>query len=234
MRQFFITDSLQLNDSVEFDRDQSHHVRDVLRMKNGDLVRLVDRENRVFLAELSFEGSSVFAQVKQECEAEDNGNIICVRALIKKEKWELMIQKACELGASVIVPLVTKRTIIRLDDKEINKKLDRWNKIALEACQQSNRSTVCRVERPIVLSEIDKYRQEVSLVAYENEENRRLRETLTSDEITFVVGPEGGFAPEEVDILNKKGFTSVSLGSRILRAETAVMFVLSVIEGLKQ
>ena len=73
----------------------------------------------------------------------------------------------------------------------------------------------------------------MSLVAYENERNRNLRETLTSDEITFVVGPEGGFTEDEAAFLNEKGFVSVSLGRRILRAETAVMFVLSVIEGLK-
>ena len=233
MRQFFVEGKLQLNDTVNFDANQSHHIRDVLRMKNGDKVRLVDRENGVYLSELVFDSSNVRAVVTEKSQAVEDGNIICVAALIKKDKWELMIQKASELGASVIVPLVTKRTIIRLDDKEINKKLERWNKIALEACQQSNRASICRVEKPITLAEIEKYRQEVSLVAYENEQKRNLRETLTGDEITFVVGPEGGFTEDEAAFLNEKGFISVSLGRRILRAETAVMFVLSVIEGLK-
>ena len=233
MRQFFVDGKLQLNDTVNFDANQSHHIRDVLRMKNGDKVRLVDRENGVYLSELVFDSSNVRAVVTEKSQAVEDGNIICVAALIKKDKWELMIQKASELGASVIVPLVTKRTIIRLDDKEINKKLERWNKIALEACQQSNRASICRVEKPITLAEIEKYRQEVSLVAYENEQKRNLRETLTGDEITFVVGPEGGFTEDEAAFLNEKGFISVSLGRRILRAETAVMFVLSVIEGLK-
>ena len=117
MRQFFVEQKLQLNDTVSFDSDQSHHIRDVLRMKSGDRVRLVDRENGVYLGELFFDGSNVRAIVMEEAEASEDGNIICVAALIKKDKWELMIQKACELGASVIVPLVTKRTIIRLDDK---------------------------------------------------------------------------------------------------------------------
>ena len=144
-----------------------------------------------------------------------------------------MIQKACELGAARIVPLITRRTIIHLDEKEISRKLERWNRIALEACQQCNRTTVCRVERPVTISQLDQYKQEVNLVAYENENNVRLREYLDSDRITFVVGPEGGFEPEEIDVLNSRGFVSVSLGNRILRAETATMFILSVIEGLR-
>lgn len=233
MRQFFVPDVLKVGSEAVFDQQQSHHISDVLRMKNGDTVRLADSEGNVFLASLRFEGATVKAEVNQKCDTVPEGKIIVAAAMIKKEKWELMIQKACELGASVIVPLVTSRTIIHLDDKEINKKLERWNKIALQACQQCNRASLCVVERPIPLSQIEKYRSEVNLVAYENEEKTKLRETLSSDEITFVIGPEGGFTADEIDSLNEKGFTSVSLGSRILRAETAVMFVLSVIEGLK-
>ena len=233
MRQFFVSDVLHVGDETVFDMRQSHHIADVLRMKNGDTVRLADVSGNVFLASLRFEGTTVKADVNEQCDTLPEGKITVAAAMIKKEKWELMIQKACELGASVIVPLVTSRTIIHLDDKEINKKLDRWNKIALQACQQCNRSSLCVVERPIPLSQIEKYRREVNLVAYENEETVKLRETLNSDEITFVVGPEGGFSTDEISFLNEKGFVSVSLGSRILRAETAVMYVLSVIEGLK-
>ena len=233
MRQFFVNEKLEINDTCDFDRAQSHHIADVLRMKNGDEVRIVDSSNRVFKGVLNFESGKVRATLTQEIKTEEQASVTCVAALIKKEKWELMIQKACELGATRIVPLVTKRTIIRLEEKEIKKKLERWNKIALEACQQSNRSTVCTVERPVTIKDIDQYRQEVNLVAYENENDSRLRDYLSSDAITFVVGPEGGLRQDEVDLLNEKGFVSVSLGSRILRAETAVMFVLSVIEGLR-
>ena len=233
MRQFYVPEALHVGSETVFDVPQSHHIADVLRMKSGDTVRLADGEGNVFLASLRFEGNVVKADIDEKCDSLPEGKITVAAAMIKKEKRELMIQKACELGASVIVPLVTSRTIIHLDDKEINKKLERWNKIALQACQQCNRASLCVVERPIPLSQIEKYRSEVNLVAYENEEKTKLRETLSSDEITFVIGPEGGFTADEIDSLNEKGFTSVSLGSRILRAETAVMFVLSVIEGLK-
>ncbi len=233
MRQFFAGEKLQVGSRYYFDRNQSHHIADVLRMKNNDEVRIVDCEGKAFTGRLFFENSKVGATLTYENEGFEEPSVICAAALIKKEKWELVIQKACELGATRIVPLITRRTIIRLEEKEISRKLERWNKIALEACQQCNRTTICTVERPVTISKLDQYKQEVNLVAYENEENIRLRDMLDSDRITFVVGPEGGFEKEEVNKLNDMGFVSVSLGNRILRAETATMFILSVIEGLR-
>jgi 16S rRNA (uracil1498-N3)-methyltransferase len=233
MRQFFAGEKLQVGSRYYFDRNQSHHIADVLRMKNDDEVRIVDCDGRAFTGRLFFENGKVGATLTYENEGFEEPSVICVAALIKKEKWELVIQKACELGATRIVPLITRRTIIRLEEKEISRKLERWNKIALEACQQCNRTTVCTVERPVTISQLDQYKQEVNLVAYENEENVRLRDVLDSDRITFVVGPEGGFEKEEVSKLTDMGFVSVSLGNRILRAETATIFILSVIEGLR-
>ena len=232
MRQFFVSDVLHVGDETVFDVRQSHHIADVLRMKNGDTVRLADVSGNVFLASLRFEGTTVKADVNEQCDTLPEGKITVAAAMIKKEKWELMIQKACELGASVIVPLVTSRTIIHLDDKEINKKLDRWNKIALQACQQCNRSSLCVVERPIPLSQIEKYRREVNLAAYENEETVKLRETLNSDEITFVVGPEGGLEEEECSLLMDAGFKAVILKTNILRCETASIYAIGAVQTI--
>lgn len=233
MRQFFAGEQLQVGSRYYFDRNQSHHIADVLRMKNDDAVRIVDCDGTAFTGRLFFEDGRVGATLIQENEGFEEPSVVCTAALIKKEKWELMIQKACELGASRIVPLVTRRTIIRLDEKEISRKMERWNKIALEACQQCNRTTVCTVERPVSINQLEQYKQEVNLVAYENENDIRLRDVIDSDRITFVVGPEGGFEKDEITKLNDMGFVSVSLGNRILRAETATMFILSVIEGLR-
>ncbi len=141
------------------------------------------------------------------------------------------LQKAAELGASRIVPVITRRTIIHLEDKEIAKKLERWNKITLEACQQSNRTSLCEVCRPIRLKDVVEYRQDINLVAYENEDTRKLRDCLGNGSICIVVGPEGGFEESEIEFLEEAGFTCVSLGTRILRAETAGMYALSVIDA---
>ena len=92
MRQFFVNEKLEINDTCDFDRAQSHHIADVLRMKNGDEVRIVDSSNRVFNGVLNFENGKVRATLTQEIETEEQASVTCVAALIKKEKWELMIQ----------------------------------------------------------------------------------------------------------------------------------------------
>ena len=233
MRQYFISEKLSLGQKVTVDERQAHHIRDVLRMRNGDLIRLVDSEGNCYLSRLSITASEVSAT--PETPVEDDGSerkIICCAALIKKDKWELMLQKAAELGADVIVPLVTSRTVIKLDEKETAKKLERWNKITLEACQQSNRTSKCEVVAPVRLKEIEKYMGQVNLLAYEKEKSVSLADALGEGDVCFIIGPEGGMEEKEAEYLESVGFTSVSLGKRILRAETAVMFVLSVIEAL--
>ena len=233
MRQYFISQKLTLGQSIVLDDQQAHHVRDVLRMRNGDLIRLVDGEGNCYMASLAITAAEVTATAEKE--AGNNGSerkIICCAALIKKDKWELLLQKGAELGADVIVPLVTNRTVIHLEEKDVSKKLDRWNKITLEACQQSNRTSLCEVTAPVKLKDIGKYMGDVNLVAYEKEDGLMLAETLSDGDICFVIGPEGGLEEKEVELLESLGFASVSLGRRILRAETAAMFVLSVIEAL--
>ena len=234
MRQFFVVQELTIGEHYVFEPDQAHHIRDVLRMKDGDEVRLVTHSGKAFMSQLVFEKEKVTAIVSKESMQSDEREIICIASLLKREPWELLIQKACELGASRIVPLETRRTIIHLDDKEKKKKLQRWNKIALEACQQSNRTSICKVEEPIRLKDIDAWKRDVNLVAYESENDLLLRDAISeAGSVSFVIGPEGGFEASEIDFLTGRGFTAVSLGNRILRAETAAMFVLSVIEALK-
>ena len=233
MRQFFAQEKLNTNAAYCFTEDQAHHIGKVLRMKNGDIVRLADCDNRAFMCELKFEGKSVKANVISEISTDVKNRVVCIASLIKKERWEWLLQKAAELGADLIVPLTTRRTIVKLDEKEAEKKLERWNRITLEACQQSNRNSVCEVVKPVAISELNEYLSDINLVAYENEKNTKLRELLKEGSISFVVGPEGGFEEEEIRQLEKLGFERISLGERILRAETASMFILSVIEGLR-
>ena len=173
MRQFFVEEKLAEGETHSFSFQQKHHVCDVLRMRNGDDVRIVDTEGSVFLASVVIDASFAGYTVKEKLENSENERmtVLCA-ALVKKEKWELIIQKACELGVSLIVPLITERTIIRLDDKETAKKLQRYNKIALEACQQSNRGKIVEVAEPIKLKDISLYRQKTSFVCYENEDDQ--------------------------------------------------------------
>ena len=232
MRQYFIDRELQINDMCELDDNQAHHVKDVLRMADGDTVRVVDSASRAFLGHVKHVDRKVFIYL----DSEDDSNvstrkIVYCAAMIKKDKWEMVLQKAAELGATYVVPVITRRTIIHLEDRDINKKLERWNKITLEACQQSNRNDICEVTEPIKLKDIERYMQDVNLVAYENEDDLKLKDQISSGDICFVIGPEGGFEESEIDMLKGMGFTCVSLGTRILRAETAGLYMLSVIDA---
>ncbi|MBR6958448.1 MAG: 16S rRNA (uracil(1498)-N(3))-methyltransferase [Erysipelotrichaceae bacterium] len=232
MRQFFLDREIKLNDLCELDENQAHHVKSVLRMAEDDPVRIVDSASRAFLGCLKFVDRKVFVYIDSEADSNESPRrIVYCAAMIKKDKWETVLQKAAELGASTVVPVITRRTIIHLEDRDIKKKLERWNKITLEACQQSNRNDLCEVVEPVKLKNIDSYKQDVNLVAYENEDETKLRDQVGNGDICFVIGPEGGFEESEIEMLKEKGFTCVSLGNRILRAETAGLYMLSVIDA---
>ena len=234
MRQYFVEGKLETGIPHELSQQQSHHILDVLRMKDDDQIRVIDSDNRVFSALLKIDGSKALIICEKLIEVEQNENeVILCAAMIKKEKWELIIQKACELGATMIVPLITERTIIKLEQKEIGKKLDRYNKIALEACQQSNRNRIVKVMEPIRLKDIDKYARMTSFVCYEKERNTLISDLDLKQSCCFVIGPEGGFSTSEIEVLQQKGFVPVSLGNDILRAETACFYGLSVIKALR-
>jgi len=231
MRQYFIDRKININETFNFNEKQSHHIKNVLRMKTGDIIRVVDISNNVFLVEIKVDLNVSAKILENIADFSNESEIIYCAALIKKDKWDFLLQKAAELGATKVVPLITSRTNFKVEEERMDKRVERWNKITLEACQQSNRSSKCEVERPIKLKEIDRYLSENNIVAFENEENSYLFDLIDNKSITFVIGPEGGFSQEEIDYLLVLGFSCVSLGKRILRAETAGLYVLSVIDA---
>ncbi len=232
MRQYFVDQSLHLNDEVKLSDEISHHLRNVLRYKENDIIRIVDKDSQVFLAKLLFVEEEVYVDcVELLGNKKINKEIIYCACMIKKDKWEWLIQKAVELNATKIVPIISQRTIIKNDEEKIDKKLVRWNKIALEAAQQSNRERLCSVERPIKLKEITRYLSEVNIVPYENEDNVKLIDLVDDKSITFIIGPEGGFDDSEITFLTDLGFKCCSLGENILRAETAGLYTLAVIDA---
>ena len=191
MRQYFVEKKLEINEIFDFNEKQSHHIKTVLRMKVGEKIRVVDSNNDVFLVEIDIDSKVRGKVLENIFDLSDVSEITYCAALIKKDKWNFLLQKAAELGATKVVPLISNRTIFKIDEQRLEKRIQRWNKITLEACQQSNRSSKCEVERPIKLKEIDKFLSENNIVAYENEQNICLADCLIKS-ITFVIGPEGG------------------------------------------
>ena len=224
----------KINDEFILSDQDYFHIEKVLRMKQGNHIVVV-YENEKYDCIVSFSnGVKVNKIAKLDVDNELSTKITLVYGLPKKDKFELVIQKSCELGVNRIIPFMAKRSIPVIDDKNVNKKLERWNMIAKEACEQSKRNCLVDVCNPINLNEILNYKSELNLIAYEDLSSNgteKLFNLLSSGykSITVVVGPEGGFDASEVEFLNDNDFVSVSLGKRILRSETAPMYILSII-----
>ena len=213
--------------------ENARHISRSLRMKCGEELTICDsRGVRHDCVIESIDSDSVTVRVvsSKRCENEPDRKVTLYQALTKREKMEWIIQKAVELGVTEIVPVMTARCVSRPDDKSMKKKLERWNKIALQAAMQSRRGIVPKVSALITFGEAAKQSGKTAVVCYELG-GCPLGEApqLSGGDISLFIGSEGGFEQSEVNLLLANGGTAVTLGSRILRAETAPLAALSVI-----
>ncbi len=235
MQQYFIPSITKVGEDVFLNSEQAHHILTVLRMKDHAIVRIVDAASTIFLASIQKVNKEVKATILEQVEDKTKLpiKVTLVQGLIKGEKWDFLLQKTSELGVHTIVPFSSKRSVVKTKKESIDKKLMRWNKISLEACEQCKRSTLVQIEEPISFSEITNYKSQLNIIAYEDADceseslGKIMKQNPNITSITFVVGCEGGFDKEEVAYLEKHGFQRVSLGTRILRAETAAMYVVN-------
>lgn len=237
MQQYFVKEVLHNHQIVALDEQQSFHIVKVMRMKENDHIVLADADHKVYEAELLSLGTFAEAKVLQQLQrnTEMKMPVTVIMALIKKDKWDFFLMKATELGAARIVPYKAKRSVVKSDDEKIDKKKQRWMRIVEEAAEQSRRQCVPEITDPAGIKELKKYLSDVNLIAYEKESGsgKLLRDVLNQPQsATIIIGPEGGFDPGEVDELLNMGFECISLGKRILRAETAACYALSAIDAL--
>lgn len=164
------------------------------------------------------------------CENEPKTRVVLYQALPKSDKMEFIIQKAVELGAAAVVPVLSARCVSRPDEKSMKKKLERWNKIALAASMQSRRGRIVEVMPAMTFEQAAEKAGGSAVVCYElGGVPLGDAPQLENDEISLFIGSEGGFEKGEVELLLENGGTAVTLGSRILRAETAPLAALSII-----
>ena len=153
-------------------------------------------------------------------------DITCIMSLIKMDRFELCVQKLVELGVKHIVPYQAQRSVVKIKD---NKKLERIRKIIKEAAEQSHRNIIPDLHDVIDLDGLNQYLSKHNYIAYENHKGDYDIEADSS--VTFIIGPEGGFTDQEYKKIVDLGFESISLGKRILRAETAAIYLSSIIVG---
>ena len=215
--------------------DASHIVRS-LRMKTGDRLVVCDMARTEYDCTIVSTGDTVTAAVT--CERPSGSEppyfATLYQALIKGDKFDTVVQKAVECGVSKIVPVLTDRCVVRLTKKECEKKAARWQRIADEAAKQCGRGALVKIDGMMTFKEAvaDASRSEISLFCYEGEEICSLKSALrssgeTPETVSLFIGSEGGFSADEAAFAGNSGMTTVELGSRILRTETASSFVLA-------
>ena len=221
-----------------------NHIKNVLRMHPGDQLAVRpdtdgnEEGSGEYLFEIvSFSESTVICRLLsvREAQTELPVRVLLFQGLPKADKMDLIIQKAVELGVTQIVPVRTKRSIVKLDEGKAQKRLRRWQSIAEAAAKQSRRAVIPTVEMPMSVQEAVRYaaqNAEVRLIPYElqqdDEGTKALLEGLQpGSTLAFFIGPEGGFDPEEIEMAKAEGIRPITLGKRILRTETAAMVVLS-------
>ena len=232
-------------DSVHLASDEARHLRDVLRLKLGDEVYVFDGAGKEFQCRVE-ESRRDAAQLGVISEVEPAHpesplRLTLAVALLKGEKFDLVVQKATELGVARLVPVITKHADIRLrDESDAAKRVARWQRIALEAAKQSGRAVVPQVDSPVAFgSLIPTAASEgaIPCLMFSEREGQALRETaknLPAEvlRITALVGSEGGWANEELATARDAGWVIVTLGGRTLRAETAAITVAALIQHL--
>lgn len=230
MQRYFISGTIQ---NPVFSEKDIFHIQKVMRCRINDHIEVV-LDEKAYLATIE-KVSPLIVHINEPIlkEVELNNELVLFFPLTKSDKAELVIQKATEIGAHKIVFYRANRSVIKLDQDAFNKKLDRYYAIAKEASEQCHRTKIITLDGIINLKDIDKYRLERNFVAYEleagNTDSLYNELSLDNKSTSIIVGPEGGFEKEEIDLLTEKGFKVVSLGKRILRCETAAIYAISVI-----
>ncbi len=231
MQQYFTDKPLKVGERYIFTKEQAKHAFTVLKM-NHDRIRLV-YDGMAFFADAYKDGNECVADILEE-DPRNNEldiDITLAVALIRREKMELVLLKAAELGASRIVPFESERCVVKNVKEKDARRKERWQAILQEGSEQCKRNRIPELSDTISIKKLDTVKSECNVAAYENAygENKLLTKAAHGKSITVVIGPEGGFSNSEVDLLNSMGYESVSLGSRILRAETACFYALSVL-----
>lgn len=237
----FYVNKTQINENqITIVGDDVNHIKNVLRMKIGDVFMVCDGEGMNYTCEVeTLLPKEVMVTIKERhaSEAELPTKFYLFQGLPKSDKMELIIQKATELGVYEVIPVAMKRSIVKIEDKKKEaKKLERWQAIATSAAKQSKRGMIPNVHSVMSYKEALQYAKmlDMNLFPYENAEGMShskdlVQKATTKKSIGIFVGPEGGFDDAEIEMVKEIGGEIITLGKRILRTETAGFTILSVL-----
>ena len=236
MYHFFVGEEQIGGENAYIEGSDVKHIVNVLRMKTGEKLLISVKGDWDYLCKIvDIETDRVNLKVLESMEQRELPvNITLLQGIPKSDKLEMIIQKAVELGVSEIIPVKTKRVVVKIEEKKLSAKLNRWNAIAESAAKQSKRSIIPKISEP---QSIDNALEivkdfDVKLIPYENadsiDKTRRILDNMDkTGNISVFIGPEGGFEEDEVKKAIDLGFEVITLGKRILRTETAGLALLS-------
>lgn len=229
MQRYFAKD--KVNNKITLLDSDIHHIKKVMRMNINDNIEVIYDKKLYLCKIIDNYDIEIVNEINEDNEL--NIDITIAIGLVKEQKFDLILQKLTELGVKEIIPLAMERSIIKLDKAKIDKKVERWNSICKEASEQSKRNIIPKVNLPMTLNELVKLNYDKKLVCSVKQKDNFINKYLQfKDEyvkMIIVIGPEGGVSDKEEEFLNNNDFISVSLGSRVLRVETAAIYVASVI-----
>lgn len=244
MQRFFVLSEQVHDNKITIIGSDVNHIKNVLRMGIGDEIEAFDSSGSVYLAEIIEIGSEkIICKIveSRQSKVESRINITLAQCLPKSKKMDFIVQKATELGANGVIPVISERSIPKIEEKA-DKKLLHWQKIAKEAAEQSGRTKIPEIKSLTTFKKLINTAKDydLALIPWEGEmaislKNISLMSRVPdpqsliprSPNILVLIGSEGGFSKQEVESAIKEGFKSISLGKRILRTETAGIVILS-------
>jgi 16S rRNA (uracil1498-N3)-methyltransferase len=237
MSRFYVPKESVKGNIINISGKEAHHILDVMRLKVSDNVVTFDgtgKEYTGFIKEIKTKSAIIEIVETKTLHGKEFSGITLAQAIPKKDKMDYIVEKSTELGVSKIIPLVTGRTIPDWDEPKRIASVERWRKIAMEASKQCGRADIPEIDRiknfPDIAAEAERY--DLALIAALEEKAIRLKDALkgfAGGKALIAIGPEGDFTPDEIAEAKRSGFKLVSLGSRVLKSDTAGLFVLAIL-----
>lgn len=225
------------NNTCIIEGEDVKHISKVLRCRVGEELEICDNDNNEYICEITnIDKSQVELDILErvDIKRESDLKIKVYQGLPKGPKMEMILQKLTEVGVDEIILVQTKRTVVKVDDKKEDKKIERWERIIYEAAKQSKRGKIPALKGVLTFKEAldDMSENDFNIAPYENERTKSIKQAIKGVDINNIgifVGPEGGFEDTEIEAIEAIGGQSVSLGPRILRTETASLVASSIV-----
>lgn len=230
----FLDQSLTVGEVCSLPRDRSHYVSRVLRLREDRPLVVFNGQGGEFMARLTeVRNNEVTVEVESHLDVDRESPLKTELAIgiSRGDRMDWIIQKATELGVHEISPLYTERTEVKLRGPRLEKKQEHWRQVTVSACEQCQRNRLPRLNEPVVLTDfLGNCRSNSKLIMHPDTEGRSLFGAEKPAGVTILVGPEGGFSEEEVELAKRQGFATWQLGPRVLRTETAPVAALALLQ----